>query len=136
MEALLVTLTAGLVGTAVVAAEIRSRRRARETWQTLELRLPKKVAASGVHAFLSVCAGLPRRSALAVETIAEPEGITPRLTGTQATIDTRRGALAAHVPGARLVRTEINPAAAVQGLSWRLVPPRGVLRQSDPEALA
>jgi hypothetical protein len=83
--------------------------------QVVELRFGSDLAITMVEALLASVAGLPLRSAVALETVASEEEIRHFLRGDQAAVDTVCGQLRGVAPS-----TRIEPASQGANLDWRM----------------
>lgn len=89
------------------------RERPRLPLQTVELRFGIDVTAAVVEAMLGSIAGLPRRTVVVVDALAEAEGIRHLLHADQQILDTLRGSWQGLLPSLR-----VHPAEAVSPIGW------------------
>src|SRR5689334_17005043 len=112
-----------LLGSAAAAAgglayyEVRERRRAEATWVVHDVRFPSSVTSEGVHAVIAGVSGL-RRTTVVFEVVASHQEIRHRIAGPQSAIETLRGAIGAHIPGARLSSAEPNDPSYLRSSVW------------------
>jgi hypothetical protein len=108
-----------------------------ERRQTVELRLPRELAAAAVVDVLRGLSGLPRRGMVVLSIAADEHGVRHFLSAPPAVLASVRSALRAVAPAVRLLPTEAHRSDTYQrGVSWRLSPRQGALRDQDAERVA
>jgi hypothetical protein len=99
-QAVMVLLAAAGIG--LLAAIEWRERRTREPWATVELRFSADVTEAAVEAMLATVAGLPKRAVVALDVVADRDGIRHLLHAGQATLDALAGQWRGVLPGLRL----------------------------------
>lgn len=115
----------------LAAIELREARRPGQ-YQVLEVRFGRNVSGEAIVAVLNRLAGVHRFACLRLSVVADHGGIHHYVAGDQATIDTYRGSLLAHLPGSELVPGDLSLHEAALGGAIHL---RGRLRTLRPDAI-
>jgi len=119
-----------LVGVGLLVA-IEWRERPRGSVQTVELRFGSEdVTEESAEALLAAIAGLPSRSTVALDVVADEHGIRHLVHSDQATLDLLSGQLRGLMPGLRMEPAETPAVSWSSGAALRLSGAHPVLRQT------
>lgn len=122
MDAALLISALAVLASGALLGLVAVRNRRPERLQTLELRFGGDVTTGAVEAALAGIAGLPIRSQVVLDVVADRDGIRHRLHAPAATIDVIKGHLRGVLPSARLDAVDGDDQAGFSygvRLGWR-----------------